>query len=612
MTAFLTPDGEPFFAGTYFPPVPQHGLPSFRQVLGGIAEAWTERRDEVVTQGAKIAEHIARVGLLSASKEPLTDEITRAAFARLQHAFDGERGGFGGAPKFPQPMTLEFALRCAVRGWEPATQIVTTTLDRMADGGIYDHLGGGFARYSTDASWHVPHFEKMLYDNAQLARLYTRAWQVTRDDRYRRVATETIEYLLREMQHAEGGFFSSQDADSEGVEGKFFVWGWDELVALVGPAVATCFGATPNGNWEGTNVLWRPRAIADVAAENGLSADELAAEVEDARRMLFEIREGRVHPATDDKVLTAWNALAIGALAEAGRAFGEPSYVQEAVRCAEFVLTHLRDDRGRLLRSWRNGTAGRPGFADDYAIMAAACLTLYETTFELRWFEEAVTLADELLRLFHDDERGGFFQTGSDAEDTRPSPEGALRQRDAVGELGGGGDAACVSRRSPATRRYERAGLSALRLIRDAMAGAPTGFGQALCALDRYLGPSNEVAIIGDPTAAETLALAAVVTNEAYRPNIVLAVAAPDDELAATVPLLRDRVARTGSRPPTSASGSRASSRDDVESLRQQLELVGEEFRLTLIGPIHRSLWHPPIDTRPGDGRGRRVEPTIR
>ena len=312
----------------------------------------------------------------------------------------------------------------------------------MADGGIYDHLGGGFARYSTDASWHVPHFEKMLYDNAQLARLYTRAWQVTRDDRYRRVATETIEYLLREMQHAEGGFFSSQDADSEGVEGKFFVWGWDELVALVGPAVATCFGATPNGNWEGTNVLWRPRAIADVAAEQGLPADELAAEVEDARRMLFEIREGRVHPATDDKVLTAWNALAIGALAEAGRVFGEPSYVQEAVRCAEFVLTHLRDDRGRLLRSWRNGTAGRPGFADDYAIMAAACLTLYETTFELRWFEEAVTLADELLRLFHDDERGGFFQTGSDAEDTRASPEGAVRQRDAVGELGGGGDAA--------------------------------------------------------------------------------------------------------------------------------------------------------------------------
>ncbi len=344
----------------------------------------------------------------------------------------------------------------------------------------------------------MPHFEKMLYDNAQLARLYTQAWQVTRDDRYRRVATETIEYLLREMQHAEGGFFSSQDADSEGVEGKFFVWGWDELVALVGPAVATCFGATPIGNWEGTNVLWRPRAIADVAAEQGLPPDELAAEVEDARRMLFEIREGREHPATDDKVLTAWNALAIGALAEAGRVFDEPSYVEEAVRCAEFVLTHLRDERGRLLRSWRNGTAGRPGFADDYAIMAAACLTLYETTFELRWFEEAVTLADELLRLFHDDERGGFFQTGSDAEELVLRPKELY---DNATPSGNSVAAEMLLRLASFTgdAEYERAGLSALRLIRDAMAGAPTGFGQALCALDRYLGPSNEIAIIGDP-----------------------------------------------------------------------------------------------------------------
>ncbi|MEO8424491.1 MAG: thioredoxin domain-containing protein [Actinomycetota bacterium] len=546
LTAFLTPGGEPFFAGTYFPPVPQHGLPSFQQVLGGIAEAWNDRREELVTQGAKIAEHIARVGLLSASHEPLTDALTRAAFSRLQQSFDGERGGFGGAPKFPQPMTLEFVLRCAVRGWEPATEIVTTTLDRMADGGIYDHLGGGFARYSTDASWHVPHFEKMLYDNAQLVRLYTRAWQVTRDDRYRRVATDTVEYLLREMQHAEGGFYSSQDADSEGVEGKFFVWGWDELVPLVGPAVATCFGATPDGNWEGSNVLWRPRAVADVAEDHSMSADELAAEVEDARRTLFEVREARVRPATDDKVLTAWNALAIGALAEVGRVFDEPSYVREAVRCAEFVLTHLRDERGRLLRSWRNGTAGRPGFADDYAVMASACLTLFETTFELRWFEEAVTLADELIRLFRDDERGGFFQTGSDAEELVLRPKELY---DNATPSGNSVSAEVLLRLALFTGdvEYERAGLSALRLIRDAMAGAPTGFGQALCALDLYLGPSREVAIVGDPSATDTRALVAEVTGSIYRPNVVLAVAAPDDERSfLTVPLLRDRDARDG------------------------------------------------------------------
>ncbi len=349
------------------------------------------------------------------------------------------------------------------------------------------------------------------------------------------------------MQHAEGGFFSSQDADSEGVEGKFFVWGWDELVALVGPAVATCLGAMPERQLGGNE---RP-----VAAPG---RSDVAAEHEPARSTSWRPRSrtpvgscsrfasGRVHPATDDKVLTAWNALAIGAFAEAGRAFDEPPYVQEAVRCAEFVLTHLRDDRGRLLRSWRNGTAGRPGFADDHAIMAAACLTLYETTFELRWFEEAVTLADELLRLFHD-------------ENEAASSKRVPTQRNS-----------CFARRSSTTTRrrrgtrwprrsllrlssftgdaaYERAGLSALRLIRDAMSGAPTGFGQALCALDRYLGPSNEVAIVGDPAAADTLALAAVVTNEAYRPNIVLAVAAPGDARAArTVPVLRDRDTRDG------------------------------------------------------------------
>jgi uncharacterized protein YyaL (SSP411 family) len=572
LTAFLTPDGKPFFAGTYFPPVPQHGLPSFRQVLTGIAEAWTDRRDEVVTQGSKIAEHIARVGLLSGSHEPLTDELTRAAFSRLHQAFDGERGGFGGAPKFPQPMTLEFVLRCAARGWEPATQIVTSTLDRMADGGIYDHLGGGFARYSTDASWHVPHFEKMLYDNAQLARLYTRTWQVTRDERYRRVATETLEYLLREMQHAEGGFYSSQDADSEGVEGKFFAWSWDELVALVGPAVAACLGATPDGNWEGTNVLWRSRAVADVAAEHDLPADELAAEVEDARRTLFEVREGRVRPATDDKVLTAWNALAIGAFAEAGRAFDEPSYVRAAVRCAEFVLTHLRDERGRLLRSWRNGTAGRPGFADDYAVMASACLTLYETTFELRWFEEAVTLADELLLLFHDDERGGFFQTGSDAEELVLRPKELY---DNATPSGNSVAAEVLLRLALLTgdAGYEHAGVSALRLIRDAMAGAPTGFGQALCALDLYLGPSHEVAIVGDPSSADTRALVAEVTNATYRPNVVLAVAAPDDERAAlTVRLLRDRDARDGRATAYVCERFRCKLPvTDVEALREQL-----------------------------------------
>lgn len=572
LTAFLTPDGEPFFAGTYFPPTPRHGLPSFRQVLEGIAESWRERREEVTTQGTKIAAHIGRVGQLAGSSEPLTDDTTRAALGRLREAFDERWGGFGGAPKFPQPMTLEFVLRCAVRGWEPALRIVTTTLDRMAGGGIHDQIGGGFARYSTDAAWHVPHFEKMLYDNAQLARLYTRAWQVTRDERYHRVVTRTIEYLLREMRHAEGGFFSSQDADSEGVEGKFFTWTWDELTAAVGPVVATCLGATREGNWEGTNVLWRPVATADVAARHGLDPEELEAELEDARTALFELRERRVSPGTDDKVLTAWNALAIGALAEAGRAFGEPAFVEAAVRCAGFVLEQLRDERGRLLRSWRNGVAGRPGFADDHALMAAACLTLYETTFDVRWFEEARGLADELLERFWDRERGGFFQTAEDAEPLLLRPKELY---DNATPSGSSAAAEVLLRLSLLTgdAPYEDAGTSAVRLVREAMAGAPAGFGQALSALDLYLGPAREVAIVGDPASEETRALVDEVTAAAYRPNVVLAVADPRDARSTSaVPLLHDRVALDGR--PTAYVCERFSCKrpvTSVEGLRTQL-----------------------------------------
>ncbi len=272
LTAFLTTDGRPFFAGTYFPDEDRHGLPSFRKVLAAIADVWEHRRAEAETQSAKVTEAIERTGRLGASAEPLTEEVLRAAFDGLRAAFDPRWGGFGRAPKFPQPMTLEFCLRMHLRGAPDALELVTTTLDRMAGGGMYDQLGGGFHRYSTDERWLVPHFEKMLYDNALLIRLYVHAWQVTGNERYRTVATQTCDYLLRELRHPEGGFFSSQDADSEGVEGRFFVWSWDELVEVGGEAVATAFGATPSGNWEGTNVLWRPLPLDAVAAELELDA----------------------------------------------------------------------------------------------------------------------------------------------------------------------------------------------------------------------------------------------------------------------------------------------------------------------------------------------------
>jgi uncharacterized protein len=395
----------------------------------------------------------------------------------------------------------------------------------MAAGGIRDHVGGGFHRYAVDRTWLVPHFEKMLTDNAQLARLYVHAWQVTRAERYRDVASGTLDFLLREMRHRDGGFFSSQDADSEGEEGRFYVWGWDELVREVGEEVAEALGAGPEGNWEGRNVLWRPSEESDVPDE--------------ARRRLREVRDRRIHPATDDKVLAGWNGLAISALAETGRVLGASHYVEAAAAAADFVLSALRRPDGRLLRAWRDGRTSGPAYLDDHGLLAAACLDLYETTFEVRWFEEARGLADAIIELFPD-EGGGFFQTGRDTEQLviRPKdlfdtaiPSGSSAAADALLRLALlTGDAS-----------YERAAVSALRLVRDMMARAPTGLAHALGVLDRYVGPSNEVAIVGEPDDPATGELIGEVWSR-YLPNVVVAAARPGDAGAVTaVPLLRGR-----------------------------------------------------------------------
>jgi hypothetical protein len=342
------------------------------------------------------------------------------------------------------------------------------------------------------------------------------------------------------MRHADGGFFSSQDADSEGVEGRFFVWSWDELVSVGGEAVATALGATPSGNWEGTNVLWRPIALGALSEEMDLDAAELERDVERARRELLERRRERPRPATDDKILAAWNGLAIAALAEAGRALAEPRYIEAAISAADFVLEALRDDRGRLVRSWRDGRAGRQGFADDHALLADACLVLYETTFELRWFEAARGLADELVGSFHDDARGGFFQTRADGEALVVRPK-ELFDNAVPSANSAGADVLVRLAHLTGEARYERVAEGALRLVADAMTRAPSGFGQALCALDLLLGPVREVAILGDPRARSTIALAERVTSR-YLPNHVLAVAGPMDRASSdAVALLRDR-----------------------------------------------------------------------
>jgi uncharacterized protein len=546
MTVFLTPEGEPFFAGSYFPDNDRMGMPSFRKVLAAVAEAWQQRRDDVRKQGRDVARHVAdQAGALAGVEGELDESVLRQAFEGIAQSFDPEWGGFASAPKFPQPMTLDFLLRSHLRGWPGALDMVRRTLERIAAGGIFDHLGGGFHRYSTDRHWLVPHFEKMLYDNAQLIRLYARTFQVTGDQRYAEVARRTVAYLLRDLRHPEGGFFSSQDADSEGVEGKFFVWSYGELSEVADELVAQWFGATPDGNWEGTNILWTPRPPEDVAERVGVPVDELARAVLAGRQELFERRETtRVHPGTDDKVLAAWNGLAISGLAEAGRVLGEPAWIEAATSCARFVLGAMRGPGGRLARAWREGRLGGPGYLDDYACMAEACLTLYETTFDPAWLRSARELADAILELFADPE-GGFFQTGADAERlvVRPKelfdnavPAGSSIAADVLLRLG----------RLLGEERYESAALGALRAVQGLLARAPTGFGHALGVADFALSRVREVAIVGDPTAADTGALLAEVRGR-FRPNQVVALAAPGDGGAAeAVPLLADRPAVDG------------------------------------------------------------------
>jgi uncharacterized protein YyaL (SSP411 family) len=541
MTVFLTPEGGPFYAGTYFPKTDRHGLPGFRKVLLAVAEAWRDRREDARGQGEAVVGHIAaQSAALEPASAPLSEELFERAFDGLRRAFDPRWGGFGPAPKFPQPMTLELGLRLHLRDFEGALEMVELTLNRMALGGVYDQLGGGFHRYSTDARWLVPHFEKMLYDNAQLVRVYTHAWQATGWPRYQRVARETATYLLRELRHPDGGFYSSQDADSDGVEGKFFVWSYDELVGHAGEAVGDLLGATPDGNWEGVNVLWMPDPAEQVAERHGLGLEEFEQRWRAGRRRLLEAREARVHPATDDKVLAAWNGLAVSALAEAGRSFGEPALVEAAVAAAEFVLGALRGPGDRLLRSWRDGRPGGPAYLDDYACMAEACLTLWETTFELRWLARARRLCDAILELFADRERGGFYQTGSDAERL------VLRPRELFDNAvpSGSSVAADVLLRLAhltGETAYEEAALGALRLVQEVAPKAPTGFGYTLSAADFALARVREVAIVGDPAAPGTRALLERVWRD-YQPNRVLALAAPgDQEAVAQVPLLADR-----------------------------------------------------------------------
>ena len=535
MSVFLTPDAAPFYAGTYFPDAPRHGLPSFRQVLEAIAGAWGDRRAEVATQASRIAGTMAAAIAPATSAVAAYGPLSDAAFEAVSRSFDERWGGFGGAPKFPQPGVLGWLLRLSVRDRPGALDMVTRTLDAMADGGIHDQVGGGFARYSLDAAWHVPHFEKMLSDNAQLLRLYADTWLVTRDARYEVVATRTADYLMRELRQPEGGFSSSQDADSEGVEGRFYVWTYEELASIGGPAVADAFGATPNGNWEGTNVLWRPEPAAVVAERHGISVTDLDARIDDARRRLFDRRAERIPPAVDDKVVAAWNGLAIRALAVAGRALGRDGWTQAAITCASFLWEELVTG-DLLVRSWRAGQrADIGGFLDDHALVGLGLLTVYETTGDATWFDRARALAERIVDSFSGPD-GGLFQTAADASPLLLRPRD---QQDGATPSGTSAAAELLGRLALLTgeSRFEDAAAGAIRSLGDLMARAPLAFGDTLSAADLLEGPPLEIAIIGDPADARTKELTDTVVRARYLPNAVLAIGDRGDG----VPLLEGR-----------------------------------------------------------------------
>jgi uncharacterized protein YyaL (SSP411 family) len=542
MSVFLTPDGQPFYGGTYYPPEPRYGMPSFPQVLQSIASTYQRDQDKVTEQASRLTEMLNRTSIMASEASDLGPEVLDEAIATLNENFDEENGGFGSQPKFPQPMTLDFAMSQYARtGDEEALYMAELTLFKMANGGIYDQLGGGFHRYSVDAYWLAPHFEKMLYDNAQLLRSNLNAWRITGRPIYRRVVEETIDYVLREMTAPEGGFYSTQDADSEGEEGKFFLWKPAEIQTVLGPQMAAVFedfyDVSERGNFEGSNILNIVKTTEDVGERFTLSRTDVEQSLSISRLALFAEREKRIKPDRDDKILTEWNGLMIHALADCGAALEREDALTAACSAADFVLSNMSQPDGRLFRSYKDERARFNAYLEDYAAFIRALIALYEATFELRWLGEASRLTSIMFEQFHDAERGGFYQTGADHEQL------VVRRKDFV-------DNAIPSGNSLAAEALLRLGVLVdrqdyrdeasriLLLMKDSMGQQPTGFGRLLGALDTLLTPSQEVAIVGDPDDEATQALLKQVRKR-YLPHTVLALKRPDEK--SDLPLLADR-----------------------------------------------------------------------
>jgi uncharacterized protein len=527
MSLFLTPDGRPFYGGTYFPPQPRHGMPAFEQVLTSIHRTWVESRDQIEQIGSQVGEALRKNAEIALPAQGLQSETLDQASAGLIASFDWTVGGWGKAPLFPQPMVIETLFRQASRGSDKALQVAVRSLKAMMTGGMYDLIGGGFHRYSTDANWLVPHFEKMLYDNAQLALVYLHGYQLTGKEEFRRVCEETLDFISRELTDAQGGFYSSLDADSEGGEGRFYTWSMEEFAqALPDDSLRVkaqaYYGVTAIGNYAGLTIPRHFRSIDDLAAESATSPEDLAVQLDEARKQLFAARGRRPRPATDDKVITAWNALAMRAFAEAGAAFQNTGYIEMATRNARFLRSALRED-GRLLRSWRHTPGKNIAFLEDYAALILGLIALYQADPRVEWYGTAQDLLEEMQKRFSDP-KGGFYDTAADQETplTRPKDlqDNATPSGNALAALA----LLKVSEFSGELTLVQRA-EAMLGPLQATFIHYPSSFGFWLQALDEAVSPVVQAAVIGPyPSEATQGFLRAF--HAAYRPRAVLAAAA--------------------------------------------------------------------------------------
>ncbi len=558
MSVFLTPELKPFFGGTYFPPEDRHGMPSFKRLLLHVAQAWREQRDAINQNARQITDHLQSLGdglgrIESGEETELNDRLIRNAVRALERAFDHTYGGFGRAPKFPHSMELQLLLRAWQRFDDAdALHMARLTLERMALGGMYDHLGGGFHRYSTDARWLVPHFEKMLYDNALLSRAYLEGFRATGEPFFREVVEETLAWVAREMTGPDGAFFSTLDADSEGEEGKFFVWSKTDVEQVLGSEAAAVFcdvyDVSAEGNWEGHNILNRSRTYAQDARMLHLTEEELRRRLGEAKARLLEVRSRRVWPGRDEKILTSWNALMIGGFAEAAQVL-DARYLSPATRAAEFLLNTMRASDGKLYRTaFANQKPKLNAYLEDYSFLIDALVSLYEASFEPRWLDAALELAGVMVDQFWDESEGGFFYTGKDHEALivrgKDPHDGSIPSGNSMAATGLL-RLARLTGRSDLEQKAERT----LRLLAGVLAQSPAAGGQALIALDFHLGPTREFAVVGSgPSARESLKL----LRGGFQPNKVVAfldTELPETERTAVVkrvPLLEGKTAVGG------------------------------------------------------------------